>query len=227
LFLTSFEERRQNVLNKSYNFVSIDIIASCYHKTSVIFTNLKLRKTGIKYKDCIKEYTKYISKDKLYRDMETEYKGVNIITNFLKPYYEVIRLKEGCKADIAIKSINNNQNIWIPVQIKSTNKKNYSMYSFHINNEYDNMLVICVSISEQKIWIVPYNDIKKLNISEKSTYNIYYLNNKENIPVLINNYMDKIVTDKLEVLNTPISVYQKREQEYNDKHKERIKKLFL
>lgn len=91
------------------------------------------------------------------------------------------------------------------------------MHSFNIQNEYDNMLIICISISDQKIWIIPYNDIKKLkrlNISEKSKYNIYLINDNKKINLAINKYLEKIVKDKLEVLNTPINIYQQREQEY-------------
>jgi hypothetical protein len=58
VLLTSFEdfeERRKTVLNKCYHFVKINIIASCYHNTEVIFTNFKLRKTGIKCKECMRK----------------------------------------------------------------------------------------------------------------------------------------------------------------------------
>lgn len=208
-----FEEKRKNVLNKSYNFVKIDIIASCFHKNSVIFTNLKLRKTGIKCKDCIKKYNKNIG----YSCVETEYSGIKIINDFLKEYYEIIRMKEGCRADIAIKNLGDNKNNWIPIQIKTTNKKNHSMYSFSINNNYDNMLLILICIYDQKIWIIPYNDvknIKKINISDKSKYNLYLLKDKEKINITINKYLNNITPNKIEVLNTPINIYQQKEQQY-------------
>lgn len=115
-----FEERRQTVLNKSYNFVRIDIIASCYHQSNVVFTNLKLRKTGTRCKDCVKDYTRKINLSNGDISSEIEYEGVVFINKFLTPYYEVIRMKEGCKADIAIKPFVYSDNMWIPIQIKTT-----------------------------------------------------------------------------------------------------------
>jgi hypothetical protein len=45
------------------------------------------------------------------------------------------------------------------------------MYSFHISNIYNDMIIICYCIDEKKIWIIPYNDINhlkyKINISKK------------------------------------------------------------
>ena len=46
-------------------------------------------------------------------------------------------------------------------QVKSTEKMCHKMYSFRgLKDEYKDMLLICVCVSEEKIWVIPYNELK-------------------------------------------------------------------
>jgi hypothetical protein len=217
VLLTSFEdfeERRKTVLNKCYHFVKINIIASCYHNTEVIFTNFKLRKTGIKCKECMRKNSCDMVKNIDF--MEIEYEGIRLVTENLSNYI-VKRLKEGCRADIAIKSIENKDDIWIPLQIKTIRKQSHSMYSFNINKNYENMILILVCLCDKKVWVIPYNDVEgivKINISRKSKYDKYYVDNNPNLGIFIEKFLNKVKMLDLNVLDTPISKYQKRENEY-------------
>ena len=50
-----FEETRKTVSKNYFEYVRVRFIASCTHESSVVFTNFKLRKTGIVCKECVKQ----------------------------------------------------------------------------------------------------------------------------------------------------------------------------
>jgi hypothetical protein len=217
--LTSFEELeelRKTVLHHSYQFVRVRFIGTCTHESNVVYTNFNLRKTGKVCKACMTAIVKKDLKKKNKNSNEIEYEGIKIIEECLKPYYEVIRTKEGCLADLAIRKKGEKEDLWIPVQMKTTMKNSHGMYSFNVSNTYNNMLLICICISEKKIWIMPYNGLtlkSKLNISVKSKYSKYLVDN-----TIINTFIDTCVSDIvyniLDTLLIPVNPAQQREQEY-------------
>lgn len=215
-----FEEKRKDVRINYYQYVRVEFIGQCSHQSSVVFTNFYLRKTGIRCKERVKRNT--MSKLKITNRCanEIESDGIKIIEEYLSDYYEVQRTKEGCKADLAIKRLTEEKDEWIPIQVKTTVKNSHGMYSFGLNNkDYSNMLLICICNMEQKVWIIPYNNLdvkRQLNISIKSQYS-KYLVDKLNIYNAIESYMDKIIVSDLKSLMTPISVLQQREQLYVQK----------
>jgi len=210
-----FEELRKTSLKQSYQFVRVKFIGSCNHESSVVYTNFNLRKTGKVCKECIKTYVKKdLKKNK--NANEIEYEGIKIIEEFLTPFYEVIRTKEGCTADLAIRKKSHKEDQWIPVQVKTTVKNSHGMYSFNTNKGYNDMLMICVCNSEKKLWIMPYNHLNlksKLNISVESKYNKYLVENSI-IDTFIDKYVSDIVYNTLETLLEPIHLLQQREQQY-------------
>jgi hypothetical protein len=147
---------------------------------------------------------------------EIEYEGIKVIEEYLMPFYEVIRTKEGCLADLAIRKKGEKEDQWIPVQMKTTMKNSHGMYSFNVHNTYKDMLMICVCISEKKIWIMPYNALtlkSKLNISVKSKYSKYLVDNTI-IDTFIDKYVKDVVYNTLDTLMIPVNPTQQREQEY-------------
>jgi len=216
-----FEELRKTVLKQSYQFVRVKFTASCSHESSVVFTNFNLRKTGKTCKACVKQTQKDTMKQKNNAN-EIEYEGIKIIEEYLSPFYEVIRTKEGCLADMAIRKKGEEDDKWIPVQVKTTMSVSYGMYSFTVHNKYKDMILICVCNSEKKLWIVPYNHLvvkSKLNISVTSKYNKYLVDNSS-----INNFIDKYISDivynTIDVLLTPTHLLQQREQLYVKKREQ-------
>lgn len=215
-----FEELRKNVLYQSYQFVRVRFIGNCTHESSVVFTNFNLRKTGINCKECTKKNTSKIMK-RAKNSNEIESDGIKIIEEYLTPLYEVIRTKEGCLADIAIQKKSEEQ--WIPVQVKSTIQLSHGMYSFGFNhNDYKNMLLICVCISEKKLWVIPYHHLSitsKLNISIDSKYN-KYLVDLTTIIDRIDSYRSEILCLQLDTILLPITPLQQREQLYAKKREQ-------
>ena len=208
-----FEERRKTSYKNSYQFVRVDFIGECLHLSSAVFTNFKLRKTGIICKECIIKESKTMQR---MNDSEIEQMGIKILEEYLTEY-EMKRTKEGCRADLAIK--NQTDDLWIPIQIKTTMKQCHNMYSFkQCNKDYSGMLIICICISEKKLWIIPFsNEIKiNINISLKSKYDKYYVEN-DKISEAIEGYRSKVNMAELEMIMKPISILQQREQEYVQK----------
>ena len=208
-----FEERRKTSHKNSYQFVRVDFIGECLHLSSAVFTNFKLRKTGIICKECIIKESKTMQR---MNDSEIEQMGIKILEEYLTEY-EMKRTKEGCRADLAIKK--QTDDLWIPIQIKTTMKQCHNMYSFkQCNKDYSGMLIICICISEKKLWIIPFsNEIKiNINISLKSKYDKYYVEN-DKISEAIEGYRSNVNMAELEMIMKPISILQQREQEYVQK----------
>jgi hypothetical protein len=214
--LTSYEEfesRREALTKKSYQFVRVDFIGTCSHASSAVFTNFNLRKTGIICKACILQQSKSLKRPNC---NQVELSGIKILEEYLTDY-EVVRTKEGCRADLAIKRKTDSK--WIPIQIKTTIKPIHTMYSFRrCNKDYNGMLLICICISEKKIWILPFSSklSTSINISVRSKYNKYLVVN-EKITESIEQYRDSITMTDLESLMIPVNPLQQREQEYAQK----------
>ena len=206
-----FEKLRITAHKMYYQYVRVRFIALCMHESSVIFTNFFLRKTGIICKECT------VQKSKVKNNIDLnkiEYNGIKIIEEYLYTLYDIVRTKEGCKADLAIKLKNDDK--WIPVQIKVTDNICHGMYSFTLKNDYTDMLLMCICVTERKIWIIPFNDVNlqhKINISIKSKYNKYLIDNND-IHHHITQYIDKIQLLDLDTILLPINKLQQREQEY-------------
>ena len=219
-----FEELRKLVRINYYQYVRVRFIGECTHESSVVFTNFFLRKTGIKCKDCIMAESKERNiKNKVNNTNEIEYDGIKMIEEYLKKYYMVKRTKEGCLADLGIKKVDEADDKWIPIQVKTTIKICHGMYSFRkIIDAYKDMLIMCICISEKKAWIIPYADLNSktnLNISVKSKYSKYAVD-LENINQSIDKYLDKIYHVTFNELVSPITETQKREQQYVKKREE-------
>jgi hypothetical protein len=215
-----FELRRESVLDKSYLYVRVDFIGICGHNSSAVFTNFKSRGTGKRCKECVKKETNNtLKKNVNLMSHITEYKSVELITKYLSSYYDIERTNECCRADLAIKEKGKDTDEWIPVQVKSTDKLCHKMYSFRgLKEEYKDMLLICVCNSEEKIWVIPYNELKincsTLNISEYSKYNEYGCGNNLILYHYIDLHKDKCMRQQLDECLLPLGDLQKREQEY-------------
>ena len=163
-----FEERRQSVYNKSWNYVRVDFIGICGHESNVAVTNFFVRKTGIKCKECVNKNTSNLNKNRNENYCSScEADGMDIFTKYISEYYDIVRTNEGCIADIAIRKKGNMQDEWVPIQLKTTKQICHNMYSFRgIKGHYKDMLIVCICTSEEKIWVIPYNDVNiKTNIN--------------------------------------------------------------
>ena len=218
-----FEELRKTVLKQSYQFVRVKFTAACSHESSVVYTNFNLRKTGMTCKACVTSANKVLLKKNINAN-QIEYEGIKLIEEYLSPFYEVMRTKEGCLADMAIRKKGEQEDKWIPIQVKTTMNLSHGMYSFNVYNNYKDMLMICVCVSEKKLWVLPYNHINvknKMNISVKSKYSKYLVDNSI-IITFIDKYISDIVCKKMEILMLPVNPAQQKEQKYVHKREQCI-----
>jgi hypothetical protein len=221
-----FEEKRKTVLNKLYLYVRIDFVGVCGHNSSAVFTNFKSRKTGIRCKECVAKTTRETMKSKEKESSsKSELDSLKFFEKYLAPYYEIQRTKEGCKADIIIRPLDSTEDSWIPLQAKATHQVSHKMYSFRgLDRDYTGMLIICGCVADDKIWIIPYSELtttkSKINISVRSKYNKYLVEDKTKINDVISGY--KCIKDSCNVFMTPIGEYQQREQEYVKKRESHI-----
>lgn len=189
--VTTIDEIKNS--DKIFSKNIINIISKCSHSNTVRICNFSCKKkNGIICKGCIKEKAKKNKKNKENADKfknmnKHESICLNKVINLLKEKYEYKKTNEGCKADMMIRDKNYNTNEWIGIQLKTTTKiihKHANTYTYNFafhNNNYDNMLVICYCIDEDKMWLFKYENIshikRNLSISINSKYNKYLTNN--------------------------------------------------
>ena len=116
-----------------------------------------------------------------------EKKGVDLIRKICENKFIIIKTREACEADILVKPIDNDEDIWLPIQLKVTSKKNkrnnMDHYAFNIGaKNYKDMLLLLVCIEDSKFWLFESDDIniqslQKITICNKSKYDYAYVEN--------------------------------------------------
>jgi hypothetical protein len=158
-----------------------------------------------------------------------EYDSYKYFTSLLNNF-DIVKTKEGCRFDLAIKDKNINEDKYLQIQLKSTVKKsNDKSYSFSLNNNtYQNGIICLICSNDNKIWILDgaiNKNNKKISIGNNSTKYSKYEVNKDNI----NNSLLKFYNDKekfsKEICLTPINIYQQREQKYMKLREDKMKYL--
>lgn len=86
-----------------------------------------------------------------------------------------------------------NHKIWLPVEIKYSNSSSDEYYYFTMRKNYKNILIICVSLEENKIWIFPPNSFEytsklKINKSKPNRFEKYTVEQQNIIDILLNYY---------------------------------------
>jgi len=235
--LLTTKDELDELLNKSksYNY-KLNYIASCGHNNNVFYNVFKNRNTGIVCSNCknkkigedVKEKIKNNILTKTYK-IELEYNYIKKIINILENNFEIKKAFDGCLTDIIFKPKNIIEDKFVGIQVKTTSVRNLT-YSFHIDNLYENMLLLLYCYEDNKLWIIPENIIKnqkKISIGyKKSKYDIYKVNNDDIINKLNTLYN---ITSKFnyDTLNKPINIYQQREQEYIKYREEKINFIFF
>ena len=208
--------------NYKNNTCKIPYTASCGHENSVSYKNFTTLNQGINCPNCV---NKNISiKLKEFRTGENknsclqEFNCINYFKELINEHFTIIKTFDGCKADIVITKFDEIKDIWLGIQVKTTNKKTErDQYYFRLNNgKYDNCLLLCICDEDKKMWLIPYeevNGLKTIGIAKKSKYNKYEINNEKLIEKLTYYYnlMNKCTFD---ILDTPTSNSQKQEYEY-------------
>jgi len=154
----------------------------------------------------------------------------------LKEYYEIKKTVDGALYDIAVRCKGEEDNEWLPVQVKTTKQHDGDVYNFKTRKEYPNCMILCLCISDKKTWIFNGNDVKVkgFNIGISGISSKYDINRIEEsfemepsneLINIFEEYINNIVLQPFELLDVPVSFSQIQEQIFR-KHRE-IKCNFL
>jgi hypothetical protein len=212
-----------NDMNISSN---IEYYATCGHLNNTRFSHFKSDGYGRLCDKCTKENAS-INTLARYEDnkmlcQETELVGYNIFKELVQDEFDVLRTYEGCLADVIIKPKNIESDEWISVQLKSTKGKgSQNRYMFVLQTEYKNMVLCCISNSDQKIWLFDSQSIPKVgslgitknNESSKSKYDKFETDASELSNNLKGFYLSETHVTKKDGM-TPISESCKTELKY-------------
>jgi hypothetical protein len=134
--------------------------------------------------------------------------------------FEVKKLREGTKADFLVRPLGSEEDDWIAVQLKSTEKKKdrYDTYAFTTKTDYSGMVLLCVCVKDEKIWIFD-GEISKnvcgLGLNKTSKYNYGYVE-KDEVNIKMAEFWEKETIEKVtyEEANVPRAVGHQKEYEF-------------
>jgi hypothetical protein len=186
----------------------INITSKCGHDTSVQCSNFLYCDTGVICKQChyanFREHRMNVPTDYIIQ----EYNVIKAFQHYFNGKLDLCCMKESCLADFAVKPCDVNQDMWLPIQLKTAQSVSHGKYCYKINNNYPCMFIILFAIEEQRIWILDGCDInqKTINIGKaNSIYSKYETTPNKLINQLINVYHNRSGYLKtLETLNIPI-----------------------
>lgn len=212
------------------NKQKINYIASCGHENNVSWKNFKSLNQGINCPECVNKNTATKLKEFRVGDNKNtclqELKCINYFKDLVSDNFTVTKTFDGCKADIVIKKNDEEQDLWVGIQVKSTNKKtDREQYYFRLNNgKYDNCILLCICEEDKKMWLIPYqevNGLKTIGVAQKSKYNKYEVTS-ENLTEKLTIYYNSIIKFDFNTLNTPTSKSQQQEQGYRNLRESKI-----
>lgn len=213
------------------NRQKLNYIASCGHENNVCWKNFQSLNQGINCPKCVNKNAGNKLKE-LYSNgnnlssLNQEFKCINYFKDLLSDNFTVTKTFDGCKADIVIKKNDEEQDLWLGIQVKSTNKKTErEQYYFRLNNgKYDNCILLCICEEDKKMWLIPYQEVhglKTIGVAQKSKYNKYEVTSETLIEKLTI-YYDITNKFNFNTLNTPTSKTQQQEQEYRNLRETKI-----
>jgi len=229
--LTTKDEHTELLKISKKTMYKLNYIASCGHVHNVFYNVFKSRGTGIICPSCKTKENGNIKKQQMQNNeiskiytIEQEYNFIKKICDILHTNFEVIKAFDGCNVDLIFRPKNNMEDKWVGIQVKTTGIRHLT-YSFHIDSNYKDCLLLFYCREDENMWLFPENIItnqKKVSIGyNKSKYNIYKIN-KDTIFDKLNEYYEITSKFSFEKLDTPNNIYQQREKEFRKNREEKI-----
>jgi hypothetical protein len=209
-------------IKKSAKFPKVKYTASCGHNHEVHVNVFISRKTGIICPSCMKKKNCMIKRGLMNCEngqcvsTKMEDDGIQYLQTILNEQFVTDKTKEGCLADMVIKPKNIEEDEWLLVQVKTTTKP-LRDYGFNCSSKYKNCIIICLCLSDKRMWILNGNEIivnRKIAIGlNKSKYSDDEVN-INNISDCISKYYDLMTPVAFDIANLPQSICQQKEQEF-------------
>lgn len=205
-------------------------IAQCGHDSHASFTNFKNKNTGVICRDCSLTKNVENKKQKISNEISnehiTEKLSYEYLSHLISDNFQVEKTNEGCQADMVIRPKEVLEDQWLKIQLKATKGYSHGIYNFmSINKDYDDCLIVLISLSDGKVWMIPYEVVKHLNsLSIGKTNSIYnkYLVNQENIIATLNNYYKITNLFDLEQCKIPKPLANRQELFYATRRSEKL-----
>ena len=145
-------DKEEFILNYKNNNCKIKYNASCGHENNVSYKNFNTLNQGINCPKCVNKNAgiklkELYSNDNKLSSLKQELKCINYIKELIGDYFITIKSFDGCKADIVIKRCEEIEDLWLGIQVKTTNQKtDKNQYYFRLNNgKYDDCLLLCMN----------------------------------------------------------------------------------
>lgn len=159
-----FTEQECELLTPKGQYVGtktkIDVKYKCGHIGKTTF-NVFSRKCHSICTDCVHETYKldmYNHDVKANLTCAQEATVRQTVTDLLEPHFACVKTHEGCLADIIIRPKGNSNNLWMPIQLKtSVRYNNHAHYSFSKISTYRQMLVLMLYFDDCKLkgtWLI-------------------------------------------------------------------------
>lgn len=215
-----------------YKYI-VKFIASCGHNNSCSVSGFVHCNYGILCKECayknVGEKLSIMNSENVGFFYKTEYEGFEYLRSLLGSDYKIEKANEGCLADCIVKPINEDADKWMKIQLKVTKVSGKHEFSLH-KNEYIDCLIVCISLGDQKIWMIDWENVKhlkRINIGmKKSKY--------DNCEVTSAN-INEILLEKYKTISKctyedgvkPIDIYKQRECFYQKVREDKCSYLII
>lgn len=238
------EEKDCKMITTKHHFMELNmgtrnkikVIGKCQHEFEMKYWDFK-NGTAL-CPQCINIH-RSITRTDFYTDNKdysqtVEVNATNIFRECFSNDFDIIRIPS-CLADILIKPKEITDDIWLPIQLKSTNQKDSGCrYKFDIKrNDYTNTVLVCVCVSENKFWIFRGIDIPKRNAiniyskteDSKSIHNNTFVSNDNLVSHMKKLYNESTITESKDILSVPLAPKHKLEYKYKLIREEKFNKI--
>lgn len=222
LITTKEQFEHENLNCKSF----YDIIGICGHPSKVKYDMFKAQNCGVKCKECTKKGVVEKLSNLNRETQDIAYDGYCDLKGKLSAFFHVEKMVEGTWADFVIKPNSVNDDMWLPIQLKTTQcaKAQYSNnISFPIHQDYGNMLITFVCLEPKLVLAIPaeiVSGMTRLKIGATTTkYEPYIVHDFNEC---FHKYYNDMPLQTFDEANTPRCCSQQREQEYRRKREQFI-----
>lgn len=203
----------------------VKIIGKCKHEYDIVYLQFKNGK-GL-CTSCLNEHRSKTRKE-FYKENKdynanVEINGNVLFRKYLSDEFHTVSIRN-CIADMLIKPKFVIEDVWLPIQLKSTSQKD-SRYTYKFvikHNDYTNTVLVCICVSEEKFWVFEGHDIPQsdaINIfnkseSSQSQYNKFNVSKCNLSGLLKQLYMNSKINNTKAILSIPICETHKTEYKY-------------
>ncbi len=153
------------------------------------------------------------------RASRMEDRGIVYLKKLFENIFEIKTCDDGTIADFAMRNIGSEEDLWLMVQLKTTDKSIKYGYKFNLHkNKYNNCIILCLCENEEKLWILNGNDVEpteNLYINKSNTCKYPFEEiAKDNLINSILKYYNILDCMSFDEINIPLSLTVKKEQEF-------------